>query len=173
MILRLIKAIFNSLIWIVIKIATALFRIINVARLWVIVAYLAICGILQLSFSLFSNEPFDLLFFLGLLICALITIYLIVKKLFKREVQPKEKKKQKTNLYDGFLVSKSEIEERKRLKEEQKLIDKPTYFKVDGNEDFLMAEYPDRYELYILIDGRYKFVRTDYKVENDYDIDIS
>jgi len=39
----------------------------------------------------------------------------------------------------------------------------PKYFRVKQNPNYVMAEYPDRYELYRLSNGNMIKVRTDYK----------
>ncbi len=39
----------------------------------------------------------------------------------------------------------------------------PRYFRVKQNPDYVMAEYDDRYELYLIKDGNLRKIRTDYK----------
>lgn len=39
----------------------------------------------------------------------------------------------------------------------------PRYFRVKQNPDYVMAEYADRYELFLITDGGLKKIRTDYK----------
>ena len=41
--------------------------------------------------------------------------------------------------------------------------EKPRYFRVKQNPDYVMAEYADRYELFLITDGGLKKIRTDYK----------
>lgn len=41
--------------------------------------------------------------------------------------------------------------------------EKPVYFRVRQNPEYVMAEYSNRYELFRIIDGQMKKIRTDYK----------
>lgn len=41
--------------------------------------------------------------------------------------------------------------------------EKPVYFRVKQNPEYVMAEYKDRYELFKIVNGSLKKVRTDYK----------
>lgn len=39
----------------------------------------------------------------------------------------------------------------------------PVYYRVKGNDNYVMAEYSDKYELFLITDGGLKKVRTDFK----------
>ncbi len=57
-------------------------------------------------------------------------------------------------------------EPKKRKDKEKKKAyyrEKPKYYKVRQNTDYVMAEYSDRYELFKIVDGRLVYVRTDKK----------
>ena len=41
--------------------------------------------------------------------------------------------------------------------------EKPVYYRVKGNDNYVMAEYSDKYELFLITDGGLKKVRTDFK----------
>jgi len=41
--------------------------------------------------------------------------------------------------------------------------EKPVYYKVKQNPNYVMAEYSDRYELYKIVEGQLEFIRTDLK----------
>ncbi len=41
--------------------------------------------------------------------------------------------------------------------------EKPVYFSVKQNPEYVMAEYKDRYELFRIVNGSLKKIRTDYK----------
>ena len=45
----------------------------------------------------------------------------------------------------------------------EKQIEKPKYYRVKQNPEYLMAEYADRYELYRITPNGLVKVRTDYK----------
>ena len=51
----------------------------------------------------------------------------------------------------------------KHQKEFSKLKITPSYYRVNQNPRYIVAEFPDRYELYYEEDNGMKYVRTDYK----------
>lgn len=42
-------------------------------------------------------------------------------------------------------------------------LEKPVYFRVKQNPEYVMAEYKDRYELFKIVNGSLKKIRVDYK----------
>ena len=63
-------------------------------------------------------------------------------------------------------IIKPQPKEPKRKEREKKKAyyrEKPKYFRVRQNSDYVMAEYSDRYELFKIVDGRLIYVRTDKK----------
>ena len=73
--------------------------------------------------------------------------------------------------FGGKKVSKSKgvqiVDEEKSSssddKEDQDTTDYPKYYKVKQNPAYVMAEFKDRYELYLKTKDGLKLVRTDYK----------
>lgn len=56
-----------------------------------------------------------------------------------------------------------EQKHKERKKQKAYYREKPKYFRVRQNSDYVMAEYSDRYELFKIVDGRLVYVRTDRK----------
>lgn len=168
MFLRFIKAIINALIWFIKKIFFMAVKAINFLHLWLILIYLAVCGIIQLIFKIFSGDQYFIWFIIGLAVCFVITCYSFIFKAQRK----KNKQKQKDEKQDAE-PKKSDSQKSKSHNyeqidfESQEEFSYPLYYKVAGNEDFLMAEFADRYELYLEKDGKFQYVRTDYKNSPD------
>jgi len=146
--MRLIKAIFRAVIWFFKTAFKFIFTVINKAKLWVLIAYLAVCGIVQLTTRFFSGEGYYVIFWAGLIVSGCITLFWLLAS-YGAKIAKKAK--------DGK-------EEKKARKEKEKY---PRFYTVDGNPDFFMAEYKDRYELYHMEkDGTPTYVRTDKKGDN-------
>lgn len=123
----------------------------------------------QLIFQIFSENRYFVWFIIGLVVCFVITCYSFVlktkkktdksiKKEEKQDIKPKKKlplKKDNSHKYEESDFASQED------------FSYPLYYKVAGNEDFLMAEFADRYELYFEKEGKFQYVRTDYKNSPD------
>lgn len=169
MFLRFIKAIINALVWFLSKIFFIAVKAINFLHLWLILIYLAACGIIQLIFQIFSKDQYFVWFIIGLVVCFVITCYSFIFKA-KRQGNKQDKKEERQ---DVKQKKKSDLKKNNSHKYEhvdfasQEEFSYPLYYKVAGNEDFLMAEFADRYELYLEKDGKFQYVRTDYKNSPD------
>lgn len=148
----MIKAIFRAVFWVFKTAFKFIFWVINKAKLWLVIAYLAVCGIVQLITGFFSKTGYNVIFWAGLVIIAFITLFWILAS------------------YGSAMAKKSEAKkaaakEKKEQKEKEKF---PKFYTVAGNPDFFMAEYKDRYELYhVEGEGKLTYVRTDKKEKKD------
>lgn len=169
MFLRLLKATVNAVIWVIKKAFVFLFHLINKCRLWVILFYLIGCGIVQLIWHVFDDSNVLLLFFVVLFVLLLITGYS-----FFFSFQRKSKKKQgkiRSVQKRGAASVESEADEPPEsrpstVRPHQITVDEvnyPRYYRIADNEDFVMAEYRDRYELFHDVNGERIYIRTDYK----------
>ena len=61
--------------------------------------------------------------------------------------------------------SQAEVRQAEVISQTQKNYqeEKPRYYKLKQNPDYVMAEYSDRYELFLITANGLKKVRTDYK----------
>lgn len=148
----MIKAIFRAIIWAIKSLFKLIFKIINKLKLWLLLAYLLACGIIQLITGLFSKEGFMLVFWAGLVITVLITLFIIL--VCASNAHSKKVK-----------AAAPDVKQGKRKKEKESY---PKFYTVEGNNDFFMAEYKDRFELYHMDgDGKLTFVRTDKKEKEE------
>lgn len=147
--MRMIKAIFRAVIWAVKSAFIFLFRIINKFRLWLLIVYLAVCGIVQLASGFFSRTGFNVIFWAGFIIVVFITLFLLLIS------------------FGGRIADKVKNRKPSEKREKTPKEKYPKYFLVDGATDFFMAEYKDRFELYRKgEDGKPVYVRTDKKEKN-------
>lgn len=180
MFLKLIKAIFSAIFWLIKKVFGFLFKVVVRFRLYFIVLYLIVCAVLQAVWNVFSGENGSTIFFIFLAFFSVITVYLNIIAVIRKADSKKRKRertaKKKTKPYKGEEYRdediKPEREKKKRRTEQSAKKEKtppspekryPVYYKVDGTNDFIMAEYEDVYQLFYIQDGSYVLVRTDYK----------
>ena len=64
---------------------------------------------------------------------------------------------------DSITSSQEKSGEQQVVFQTVQAVETPTYYRVKQNSEYVMAEYKDRYELYRIIDGQMKKIRTDYK----------
>lgn len=164
MFFRLLKATANAIVWLIKKVFSLLFHLINKCRLWLILCYLAVCGIVQLIWRIFDDRNVLLLFFVVFFILLLITGYSFFFS-FKRKRKKKRDKKGAEQKRNTPSVE-PEADEPSTIQPRQITVDEvnyPRYYRIADNEDFVMAEYRDRYELYRVVNGEKLYIRTDYK----------
>ncbi len=82
------------------------------------------------------------------------------KKSQKDEEKPKKSVKETEETYENAKHTENFEEKSVPVREEA-----PRYFRVKQNPKYVMAEYSDRYELFLDTDSGYEYVRTDYKGE--------
>ena len=115
--------------------------------------------------GVFATYPVILYLFEGCLIFALIyAIVATIRKLLG--IDKKVKKSKGAQIISGGTSEgeKSRQEPEPTNQPNEKYVQKvPRYFRVKENPDYLMAEYDDRYELYLIKDGNLRKIRTDYK----------
>ncbi len=136
-------------------------------------AFYAVISLLNLQLTLFVAVIGLLLYLTGVLtddsiaktvmivLVALSVIYAIIATVYK--IFGLGKKKTTRQKPEKVMV-KAESQEQTRVEEPIKIVEsKPRYYKVKQNQDLIMAEYDDRYELFEVVNGRMKKIRTDYK----------
>lgn len=102
-------------------------------------------------------------FWFGFIVCLLISLIGWLHALRTQRLRRSEARKRK----------KADQEEKKRIlhermKDKQRPIKQqtyPVYYTVAGHEDYIFAEYTDRYELYRKENGQLVYLRTDFKQE--------
>ena len=91
-------------------------------------------------------------------------IYAIVATLRKALGIDKKVKKSK-----GVQIVQPQEEKVQPIKEQSvpQTVEKPRYFSVKQNPNYVMAEFNDRYELYLKTKDGLEKIRTDYKVDGE------
>lgn len=117
-------------------------------------------------------------------ILLILSLFYSIIKTIQSILFPNREKKRKNDRKVGIVDNKDQTEENvndtvktvtketvgtpnvtttKTVQEEVKEKVKPIYYAVKQNPDYLMAEYPDRYELYLKTDKGLVKIRTDLK----------
>ena len=107
-----------------------------------------------------SNQAVLVIFYLLLVLSIIYAIVGTVKILLG--IQPRVKKSKGAQIIE-HQVEQKESTQPESEKEVQVKAESPTYFTVKQNNNYIMAEYSDRYELYRKTEEGLKKVRTDFK----------
>lgn len=155
LIFGVIKNLFKTLFTIIYKIL-ALFNL----QLTLLVA---LVGLIMYFTGVFEQNPALLItFYLLVVISIFYAILSTIKKLLGLNKKVKKSK-------GAQIISEQTEKEEKTTETEQEkqevvyTPEKPTYFKVKNHDDFVMAEYSNRYELFKKTEKGLKKIRTDYK----------
>ena len=128
---------------------------------------LAVVGLILFLTGVFDKSGAVLVIFYACLIFSVVlAIILTVRKLLGLD----KKRKKKRN----FIATDEPQAERVKetdtppvtedsAKSAENAEDKPVYYAVKGREGYYMAEYGDRYELYVISDGKFVKIREDRK----------
>lgn len=146
-------------------ILTFVYNIFNVLNL-VPALFISLVGLVLYVTGTFNTYPVVALIFQLLLIAAV--IYAIVATGRKLLGLDKRVKKSKgMQIVSDNESAKDTVKEKKKEKDlatqNVQVAEKPKYFKLKQNPDYIMAEYQDRYELFLITDAGLKKIRTDYK----------
>ncbi len=145
-VVKFVENFFQS-VWIVIR-SLCLQPLLTIGLVWLIlIAFLPGEKITSTFITVFL-----ILAGMGLIYAILGTAYKIIA--YIKSTPSRKRKKKKT------VVSVSEVTEEDRR-------GKPMYFRVKQNPKYVMAEYPDRYELYYDDDGDLKLVQVKQKEQEE------
>ena len=155
LIFGIIKTIFGAVFGV-------LYKLIALLNLQLTLLLLLIGAVLFLTGVFEQGQTFLTLYQVLLVISAVYAVISIIKQLLGIEKKVKRSK--------GAQIIDSQVQTEKL---EQPLIaptytqiepqQKPVYYRVKQNPEYVMAEYGDRYELFRVTDGQMKKIRTDYK----------
>ena len=122
-------------------------------------------GLILYVTGLFHKYPQIRVWFLVAIIASVfLGIFLFIRKLFKKSKKLDEKA-ERGNVQTVRIESETSEPKEEIAKPTPTVIqnDKPIYYNVAQNPNFIMAEYPDRYELYKKTSNGLVKVRTDLK----------
>lgn len=139
-----------------------LYKLIALLNLQLTLLLLLIGAVLYLTGVFEQGQTFLTLYQVLLVISAVYAVISTIKQLLGIEKKVKRSK--------GAQIIDSQVQTEKL---EQPIIapthtqiepqQKPVYYRVKQNPEYVMAEYGDRYELFRVTDGQMKKIRTDYK----------
>ncbi len=140
------------------------YRLLKALRIRALTLYLCVCGILQLVFGLFSMTEFMMIYFwFGFIVCLMISLIGWLFALRAQRLRRSEaRKRKKADQEEKKRILRERMEDKQRSVKQQTY---PVYYAVAGHEDYIFAEYTDRYELYRKENGRLVYLRTDFKQE--------
>ncbi len=135
-------------------------------RIRLLVLYLIVCAILQLTLHVFDGKTY--LFWIGVAVCLAVTLFawgLFLKRKFSGKRVPREMPQKDTQEENAEpqAQKKEETPQRKPLSIKKNVKERPKYYDVAGRPDYVFAEYADRFELYFKDADGLRLVRTDYK----------
>ena len=153
LIFGIIKTIFSAVFGV-------LYKLIALLNLQLTLLLLLIGAVLYLTGVFEQGQTFLTLYQVLLVISAVYAVISTIKQLLGIEKKVKRSK--------GAQIIDSQVQTEKL---EQPIIvptqiepqQKPVYYRVKQNPEYVMAEYGDRYELFRVTDGQMKKIRTDYK----------
>ena len=104
-----------------------------------------------------KNPTIELVFQLIVILSVVYAIISTIKKLLRIDKKVKKSK--------GAQIQPlpAEVPAPVQYREEYVKPEQPKYYRIKGNQDYVMAEYSDKYELYKISEGQLVKVRTDYK----------
>ena len=135
-------------------VSTFIYKILKTFRLHLTLLVI-LTGIILFFCGVFEdNATAEMIYFIVLIASVFYAVIGTVRAI----LFPKPKEEKKRAKVD--IVKKEETEEEKA---EQTDKEKPVFYKVKQNNSYIMAEYKDRYELFVKTPEGLKRVRTDYK----------
>lgn len=146
------------------------YRIFKIFRIRILVLYLAVCAVLQLTLHVFDGKEF--IFWIGTAGCIALTLLawaLYLKRKFQKPVKRRMPSYGKDEVSDETEQTFDEeecavaatIEQKTKRKNHGK--ERPKYYNVAGRPDYIFAEYSDRFELFKKSSDGLFLVRTDYE----------
>lgn len=148
----------RALIKLVFKIIYSVIALFNLQ----LTLFLLLVGAMLFFTGTMANYPVLMPVFQVALVLSI--IYAIVATLRKALGIDKKVKKSK-----GVQIVQPQEEKVQPIKEQSvhQTVEKPRYFSVKQNPNYVMAEFNDRYELYLKTKDGLEKIRTDYKVDGE------
>ena len=136
-------------------------------------------GVLLWALGVFEQGGFALIIFVVLFIGSIgLALYLTARKILGLDKEKEKKSKiqivgnnqpetQVQSVTTPTIQAQPNVVETQNVQVEQGEIlspEVPRYYRVKQNSNYLMAEYSNRYELFLITPNGLKKIRTDYKV---------
>ena len=135
-----------------------IYKLISLFNLQFALFVVLIGTLLYFTGTLSNNQTVLLVFQAALIISVVYAILTTIKKLLG--IGKKVKKSKGMQIVEPERKTKTEEEQTVSVEQP---IEKPRYYRVKQNPDYVMAEYSDKYELYRIGQNGLIKIRTDYK----------
>lgn len=135
-----------------------IYKLISLFNLQFTLFVVLIGTLLYFTGTLSNNQTVLLVFQAALIISVVYAILTTIKKLLG--IGKKVKKSKGMQIVEPERKTKTEEEQTVSVEQP---IEKPRYYRVKQNPDYVMAEYSDKYELYRIGQNGLIKIRTDYK----------
>lgn len=145
---RIIKAVFR-----------VVYAVINLLGLQALLFTLLVGLVLYVTGIIPENKTVVIIFAVAIVLSIVFAVYLTVHRISKTVKKDNPSVKIITPTDVDSDLGQNQTEQRPPIVDEEK----PRYFKVKENPNYLMAEYADRYELLLITKDGLKKVRVDYK----------
>lgn len=159
------RLLFGAIKKFVVGVMKAVYKIISFINLQGPLLVLLFGAVLFLTGAFETNATVLVLFYAALVISILISVLITVRKVFKFDRVNRKNNMQIINEKSGEtpINAGSPPREEKTFPSPSAREGYPRYFSVRQNQNYIMAEYEDRYILYYRTENGFKKVRTDYK----------
>lgn len=119
---------------------------------------LAVGAVLFITGAMSKNGTVATIFIAALILSVVLAVFLTVKKIL-----PKSKKDDVEDKTQPQPTSEPVPIEEKQVHLANNVEEVPKYYRVKQNPNYIMAEYSDKYVLFLAQKGELKYIRTDYK----------
>lgn len=155
---------------IVTAVAKIIYKILSLFHLEFTLLCVVLGCVLEIANGTVSKSKTSLIVFHVILASTVVYAFLRTLGIGKRPKSEKKERKEKQTAPDEKQTKQIEEVERsfnEKIVENaiEKTEEQPKYFRVKQNPKYVMAEYTDRYELFLDTGSGYEYVRTDYKGE--------
>lgn len=144
------------------SIITGCFRIIekicSLFNLQYTLLVLAVGAVLFITGAMSKNGAVATMFIVALILSVVLALFLTVKKILpKGQKDGVEAKPQRQSSAEPVPTAEEQAPVNDKTEEV------PKYYRVKQNPNYIMAEYSDKYVLFLAQKGELKYIRTDYK----------
>lgn len=159
------RLIFGMIKRIISTLFKAIYSVISIFNLQLALLVLVVGLVVYLTGAM-NNPTVKLIFDGAFILSVVFAILLTIKKLLGIGKSPKKSKGVQVVNTEQTVQQVQPVQPvvATPIIESQTVVpETPVYYRVKGNDNYVMAEYSDKYELFLITDGGLKKVRTDFK----------
>lgn len=159
------RLIFGMIKRIISTLFKAIYSVISIFNLQLALLVLVVGLVVYLTGAM-NNPTVKLIFDGAFILSVVFAILLTIKKLLGIGKSPKKSKGVQVVNTEQTVQQAQPVQPvvaTPIIQSQTVVPEKPVYYRVKGNDNYVMAEYSDKYELFLITDGGLKKVRTDFK----------